>query len=285
MIHLELTGRLAYEDDITIAQATLIIAFLNGGPGIDAAASVLETPASPSVDKTKPRRFHVDNPRDALDVSGARTNAEKIVALGAYVLQDGELDTFTLDSIRPLFHRAREVSPKNLTRDRDVAIRSGWIGEGHAKDEFYLTAKAERVLETGFDSIRPNRSGNAKSRNGGNNNKSRNASRPAAFAEIDTFPTVINGLPAYHHINLKRDKMLWAINCARDEGVSGLQNKEIMWLTDNLGDGIPSNDIAKHFRFLQKKGYANRSIVDNAIRITDAGEAHLRTLTAPSDDR
>jgi hypothetical protein len=286
-IQLKLTGRLSYEDKISIAQATQIIAFIDaarasggqpGAPGLLPVLGQVDPPPAGS----SPRPKTVATPRDALDVSGAKTNPEKVVALAAYVLQDGEFETFTLDTIRPLFHRARETTPRNLTRDLGVAIQAGWISEGEAKDELYLTSKVENVLQAGFDSVRTKRSGvsGPKARN---SNKKRVIGKPDVFAAIDTFPATMDGLPSYHHIKLKRDKMLWAIKLAKSLGVPGLQNKDLVWLTDKLGEGIASNDINGNFRGLHRHGYANRSTIDNVVRITESGETYLKSLASAND--
>jgi hypothetical protein len=276
-VHLQLTGRIAYEDDITIGLATQIIALIHGATHLGMSPS--SAPASPTTSapaEVTSRQRTVANPREALDVCGAKTNAERIVALAAYVLQDGEFETFTLDSIRPLFRRAREVTPKNITRDLDGAIRAGWIGEGDAKNELFLTAKSENVLEIGFDAIRAKRTGATPKARTGAGKKPRTTNKPEVFASIDTFPTTISGLPSYHQVKLKRDKALWAIKLAKDLGVPGLQNKDLVWLSDKLGEGIPSNDVNGHFRGLHRAGHVNRSTIDNVMRITEAGEGYLQ---------
>ncbi|WP_326561616.1 hypothetical protein [Micromonospora sp. NBC_01796] len=290
-VQLKLSGRLSYDDEITIAQAARIVALLNGpaDPEVTAGMPSVSAIATDAVHRVTPpvevpeqvrsnfQRNNIADLREALEASEAKTNAEKIVALAAYLLQADQVETFTLDAIKPLFRRAREAVPGNLARDLVSAIRSGWIGEAEAKGELFLTARAEKVLETGFGAIRPKRGAGTKPRGGVK--KTRSATTPDTFAEIDDIPNSIEGVPNYHEVKLKRDKLLWALKLAKDLGVKSLSNREIVWLTDHVGDGIESGDINGHFRGLRKNGYANRSTTDRSIRITPPGEAYLSSLS------
>ena len=122
-----MTGKLSYEDDITVAQGAQIISFLASGGAIT-------SPASPPADvrgaegsaAPEGRRAGL-SPRDVITSAGAKTNPEKIVAFALYVERQGGKDTFTIDDIKPLFRQARETTPRNLSRDLDAAIRSSWV--------------------------------------------------------------------------------------------------------------------------------------------------------------
>jgi hypothetical protein len=84
-----ITGKVVYEDEITIAQAAQIIGFLNAEAGATLPGSGLLGRAGGSRAGAS-SDAKVASPRAALDASGAKTNPQKIVALAAYVLQDGE---------------------------------------------------------------------------------------------------------------------------------------------------------------------------------------------------
>jgi hypothetical protein len=287
-IHLTLTGRLSFEDDITIGEATQIIAFIDAARGGGTSEDSLHAPLLLNSDvraasEQSVRHRTVSNPREALDVTGAKNNAEKIVALAAYVLQDGELDTFTLDTIRPLFRRAREATPGNLNRDLDTAVTAGWIADGDNKGELYLTARVENVLEIGFEAIRSKRTASTVRPRTNGTKKPRATKTPEAFEGVDIFAVPMQGMPPYGSLKLKRDKLLWGAKLAKEMSMTGLDNKQVVWLTDKLGDGIPANDINGHFRGLQKPGYVNRSTIDNVIRITESGEAYLKSLVVASE--
>ena len=283
-IKLEMSGQLSFSDDITIAQAAAIISFLHSPDSVLGGSSAIGT-RSPSVGPVSPSAVSsagVASPREAIDVTGARTNPEKIVALAAYILQDGELDTFSLDQIRPQFQRAREPMPKNLSRDLDTAIVAGWVDTG-AKGQLYLTSKAAGVLEEGFEAIRAKRaSAGSKARGTGKPSRRLPLQRPGLFDDVDEFPTEIEGVPSYHQIATKRDKVLWASLAAKQAGFELLNHKELSWLTEHFGDTVLVNHIGVNFALLQKAGLMNKT-TDGRMRIKPAGESYLRSLAGNKD--
>jgi hypothetical protein len=281
-IRLTMTGKLSYDGDITIVQAAQIVTYLHTGTGL-APTSSSSPPASVddrSGAAVPDRRQAGLSPRDALVSAGAKTNPEKIVAFALYVERQGDKDTFTLDDIRPLFRQARETAPGNLSRDLDAAIRSNWIAAASQKGEYYVTDVAADVLDSGFDSVRSGRSGGAKPKSTSARRQSRRTSipTPEAFKDID-ITTSIDGYINFHRIKTKTDKYLWAINAAKLWGVEALTNNEIIWLTDKLGVGLPSQDLGGYYRGNFKPGYVNRN-TEGKIRVTPAGTQHLLSLGA-----
>ena len=73
-----------------------------------------------------------------------------------------------------------------------------------------------------------------------------------------------------------KDKLLWALQFAKSNGINGLTNKDIGWLTDHLGIGIPTGHITGAFNGAKGGGYANRSTQDKTIRITEVGTEYLK---------
>jgi hypothetical protein len=280
-IRLTMTGKLSYDGDITIVQAAQIVTYLHTGlapispVGPPASVDDLSGAAEPN------RRQAGLSPREALASAGAKTNPEKIVAFALYVERQGDKDTFTLDDIRPLFRQARETAPSNLSRDLDAAIRSNWIAAASQKGEYYVTDVAADVLDSGFDSVGSGRNGGAKPKP-----KSTSARRPRrtvipmpeAFKGIDITPSV-DGYLNYHKVKTKTDKYLWAINAAKLWGVEALTNNEIIWLTDKLGVGLPSQDLGGYYRGNFKPGYVNRN-AEGKLRVTPSGTQHLLNLGA-----
>ncbi|MGW0841282.1 hypothetical protein ACWD26_14140 [Streptomyces sp. NPDC002787] len=237
----------------------------------------------PARDESHPRQS-VEGPRQALEFSGARTNPEKMTAFASYLLQGEGHETFTQSDVRRLFQRARERIPAHFTRDFDKAVQVGWIHEGEVKGEFYLSQAAQNVIEDGFDGLRVRRGGKpaiaGSASRGGARRKPRAIPVPEAFASLDHIPTTLDGVIPYHRVKLKRDKLLWALKLAKHLGIEALRNTEAAWLTDKLGDGIPTRDMTGHFTGLHRQGFANRSMGDNAMRITETGEEYLGSLSA-----
>jgi hypothetical protein len=282
-IKLSLSGKLNFEENITLSQAAQIVSFVDSSTGKTLATKTpgvalqqLGFPGAKSISATS-------NPREAIEISGAKTNPQRIVALAVYVIQDGDKETFTLDDIKPLFRRARHPLPKNITRDLDTAIKAGWIVESKIKGEFQVSDQAFRLLQSGFSSTKSTRTGNSKSKTSSSKTprkQTANNSIPDVFSSIDEISNTLEGFLDYHQMKTKTDRFLWAINLAKNLGVNGVTNQDIVWLTDNLGEGIKAADIAGNFKANKRRGFANRSTLENKIRITPSGIKYLASLAA-----
>ncbi|WP_326569465.1 hypothetical protein VSH64_48355 [Amycolatopsis rhabdoformis] len=278
-----ISGRVSFEQEITATQAAQIIAFIDsfsGNPPEGMESLLLPPKQSPQPLQiaAPPAAGGLSSPREALELSGAKTNPERIVAFALYIAQQGGRETFTTEDIKPLFRQAREPIPGNISRDLDGAIKAGWITESDTRGEYYVVGKALSVLESGFDGIRTSRGNGSKQRqpNGKTGRKSKDI--PEVFKSIESFSSSIEGYGDYHKLTKKSDKFLWAINAAKLQGVPSLTNQEVVWLTDHLGDGIPANNIAGNVRQHKKAGYVNRTLQDDKIRILPAGEEYLKGL-------
>lgn len=282
-IRIKISGKLSYEDDITINQAAQIIAFIDSSSNTNLAAPTGPVPrlapasiATPSLGAT--------TPREALDQAKAATNPQRILAFAGMIHAEGK-DTFTLDDIKPLFRRAREATPKNLTRDFDAVIRAGWADEADLKGEYYLTKKGLELLEVGFQkepvARKAANSGTSRPPKASGRKPRKAAEVPDVFKDVDTIPMSIEGAPDYSKLGGDRDRFLWATLLAKNLGKDGLTNKDIIWVTDHLGAGVPTNHVSRVFSRCRAAGYVNRSTRTQKMRITDAGEAYLKGLLKP----
>ncbi|MFB7375244.1 hypothetical protein ACFC0D_36035 [Streptomyces sp. NPDC056222] len=297
-VHLALSGRITFEQDISVAQAAQVIGMLQAPLGLDppslsheplalppssAPRAEEEAIESPAPEKTRRTRL-VESPRQALELSGAKTYPEKITTFAAYLLQEEDRETFTQSDIRRLFQRSRDRIPTHFSREFDKAVRAGWIHEGEVKGDHYVSEAAKDILETGFSDVRSKRGGkrgtSVPTARGSGRRKPRSVPVPDAFADLDDIPSTIDGIVPYHRVRLKRDKLLWVLKLAKDLGIEGLQGAEAAWLADKLGDAIPTRDMNGHFTGLRRLGYANRSMSDSAMRITQQGEEYLESLQA-----
>ncbi|OII00515.1 hypothetical protein [Curtobacterium sp. MCBA15_005] len=279
ILKISITGKVSYEDEISVAQAARIITFLNSDEGEAVSSDGLDGPAVGFVepDRQSSNRKKVESPRDAIAISGAKRNPEKIVALGAFVLQDGG-DTFKAEDVKAQFRRARENAPGNFSRDLSQAVSAGWIAEEGA-GEFYLTTKVDGIFDDGFSFA-----GGSKTRAPRKTAKAQKAkSKPEIFAGLDEFASTMDGFPPYSKMKFNKDKLLWVLLYAKKHGVKGLANKDVEWITDHIGDGIPNGQITAAFNSAKGPGYANRSTQDQTIRITSDGEAYLATVGAKND--
>ena len=278
-ITITIKGKVGYEDEITVAQAARIIAFLNADEadaslGPDLGASLDDTSGADTAKKTGTA---VGSAREALDLSGAKTNPEKIVALGPYVLQDGG-ETFKVEDVKAQFRRARETAPSNFSRDLAAAVKEGWIAQGDS-DDYYITNKIKGIFDGDFKFPKAMSGGGSRSR-GATKSTTKPKAKAKVFADIDEFPVRMAGVPAYSRMKSDKDRLLWALHFAKAHKIKGLANKDLARLTDHLGAGVPSGHVAGAFRSGKSAGYMNRSTVDQTIRITEDGEAYLKTVGA-----
>ncbi|KAB1650400.1 hypothetical protein [Pseudoclavibacter endophyticus] len=278
-ITLTLSGKISYEDEITAPQAAQIITFLNAAEGSEptlgpAPGGGAEGGRPSAGARTRQQGGQaVASAREALDLSGAKTNPEKIIALAEYVLQDGG-ETFKVEDVKAQFRRARETPPGNFSRDLSAAVQAGWIAQGDG-EEYYVTNKIQGIFDGDFKFPK---SGNGTRTRA--SSKGTKAKTPEAFAAVDEFPTKLDGFPPYSKMKQNKDRLLWALEIAKVNDVKALTNKEIDWLTDHLGNGVPNKQITAAFNAAKRSNYANRSTQDKKIRITPDGEAYLKTVGA-----
>lgn len=268
-VKIVISGKLSYQDDISLNQAAQIIAFIDSSSNMELIVPATATRLAP-VQLASSMAKSASTPREALDGSGAKTNPEKLVAFAGLVLDEGK-DTFTLEDVKPLFRRAREATPKNITRDLDGAVRSGWVADADEKGEYYLTKKALEALETGFNNHRPVRpvASTSKKSKSATPSKTRRTSTemPDAFKDHDVVPNSIDGYPNYTTLGNHKDRLIWALVVAKSMGIESLSNQEAVWLTDRLGVGISTNNLGAAFTGAKKAGYVNRSLQTHKIRL------------------
>jgi hypothetical protein len=290
VVHLSLSGRMTFDDDISLAQAAQILAYLTGQPlsagtqtgfaldvrsdtslaGDEHSPSRSPEPPSPPAPSPAP------TPRELLQVTGAKTNVEKLVAFACYLTRSEAIESFTVNDLRQVFRRAREPLPGNLNRDVDSAIRAGLVIPTETRGEYLLTTRAEEALSAGF-TPQGRRSSTARpSAHHSGTGRARSTAKPAELAALDELPDAPEGVPPFHELALKRDKVLWVLAAAKGAGVDGLSNRGIEWLTDRYGDAVQSKHIGVHFDALRNAEQVRRSIQDGRIRITLRGEERLR---------
>lgn len=96
----------------------------------------------------------------------------------------------------------------------------------------------------------------------------------------------MDGYPPYSKMKSEKDRLLWIVVYMRDKHWrKSVATKEIAWISDHIGTGIPSGNIAGAFRTAKNSGYATRSTTsgDNSIKVTEAGLEYLAKLGAGAD--
>jgi hypothetical protein len=155
-------------------------------------------------------------------------------------------------------------------------MQAGWIAQGDG-DEYYITNKIQGIFDGDFEFPKAGNGGKTRSPTKSTKTK---AEKPVVFADIDEFPTRLDEFPSYSKMRSNKDKLLWSLQFAKVHDIKGLANKDIGWLTDHLGAGVPIGQITAAFNSAKSGGYANRSTQDNTIRITEDGTTYLMSVGA-----
>lgn len=94
--------------------------------------------------------------REFMNHAGAKRNPEKIVAIGAYLIEELGQETFTRKDVKMQFMNAREPIPGNYTRDFDWAVSNGWLArtQGSAMDHYVTHSGLEAIKNQFSEEIR-----------------------------------------------------------------------------------------------------------------------------------
>lgn len=81
----------------------------------------------------------------------AKRHPDKILAFGAYLMDEMGRETFTRDEVRSMFQRAAEPVPANFHRDFTWAVSNRWLGEQtDTPGAYYVTITGRKALENKF---------------------------------------------------------------------------------------------------------------------------------------
>lgn len=75
----------------------------------------------------------------------AKRNPDKILAFGAYLMDEMGRETFTRDEVRSMFQKAAEPVPGNFHRDFTWAVQNRWLGEQPGTPGAYYVTKTGRT--------------------------------------------------------------------------------------------------------------------------------------------
>src|SRR5215831_5614520 len=134
---------LNYSGETSLLKAGQILAFLGSE---QSASSYAPEPRVGSLTMGSPSA----SPRQLIVESNAKSNPQKIAVIGKYLKDRGQ-NEFSRAEVLDQFRRAGESTPKNIGRDLQDAVRSGYICESDTqKNEYYLTRPGEEALESRF---------------------------------------------------------------------------------------------------------------------------------------
>ena len=114
--------------------------------------------------------------------------------------------------------------------------------------------------------------------------KTAKTAKPDTLNDIEDFYSTMDGYASYSKMKSEKDRIIWIVVYMRDKhGRKGVTNKEIAWISDHIGTGIPSDNIAGAFNSAKGAGMLVRSTLDQSIKVTDEGVAHLASLSTAKE--
>lgn len=215
------------------------------------------------------------SPKEYLMSVDATTNPQKILAFAKYLTDKGQ-ESVGVDELRLQFQNAREPIPAYLVRDLGVAIKKAWIAPTSSGKGYYVTNTGEKVLESKFSGTEKNKT------------KSTRKARNVSFTEVKIDPKVIEskidtdlaGFPSFMDLYTSGDKILWILAKAKTLGLDRLNQKEVEYLTDKLGDHIPRKSISgvliAHIR--NKRLFTPLEDGARYLKILNPGLDYLKTI-------
>jgi hypothetical protein len=90
-------------------------------------------------------------PGEYLSAVEAKRNPDKILAFGAFLMDEMGRETFTRDEVRAMFQSAAEPVPANFHRDFTWAVSNRWLGQQvGAPGAYYVTSTGRTALGNKF---------------------------------------------------------------------------------------------------------------------------------------
>lgn len=236
---------LNYETDSSVIQAAKIIGFLNTQePLVDDYIVTPQAAIRQNNFLNEDEVRQVASPREAIIESGAKTNAQKIVVLGKYIIERDNTDEFGSNELKALFLKAGEPAPRNLARDVRDAVRAGYItGSLDKSDAYIVTNTGHRAISDSFmihggQSVRRKKRGT-----GGSNGTARLQSEPEWLKDVSVSDQ-LDGFPSYRKMKTRSQKILWILQWAIINSRESLSSGDIISIASKLGNSIPGKQVA-----------------------------------------
>jgi len=258
-VKVKLTGDgLNYETEATVIQAAKIIGFLNTQETLPGNYTNAQQTESSQAGFLGEKVRQMSSPREAIMETGAKTNAQKIVVLGSYILERDSTDEFSSGELKSLFLKAGEPAPRNLSRDVRDAVRAGYIAESFDKSDSYIvTNTGRKAASDGFKAHGDPLSRRRKT-HGGNGLKAKPAVIPEWLRDL-SISDQLDNFPSYRKMKTRSDKILWILQWAKDNKKERLNGGDIVCIADKISDNIPRSQIAATLSPYLSKSYVSKT--------------------------
>lgn len=267
---------LNYETEASLIQAAKIIGFLNTEEPLSGDYTAVPQGISASssfLDEKTDRR--TSSPREAIIESGAKTNTQKIVVLGRYIIERDATDEFGSNELKALFLKAGEPAPRNLARDMREAVRAGYITSSLDKSDAYIvTNTGYAAIDDGFIT-RNNQLVRRKKKTSNTSNITKAQPEPEWLKNISVSDQ-LEDFPSYRMMKTRSQKVLWILQWATTNKLDKLSGGDIIAIASKLGNNIPSKQIAAAFSPYLSKSYVSKS--SDGYKILYEGTEFLKNV-------
>jgi len=269
---IQITGSgLSFQGKTDVFKAGQVIAFLHAPSGRSGPISPSSASLTTSPVLTSRGMISGKSPREFIVESGAKTNPQKILALAKYWMDlgGGTKETFSLSDIRPLFSKAGEPLPGNLSRDAQAAVRLSYIHD-QGDEEYIITNTGLQALDESFQNESADRPKPARKQ------RSSEAKKSDIRENVKTMEITVtmSDFPSYWDLKTKNLRILWILEYAAQKGVDGLHRPEICFLASKVRDAIVQNNLSGLTETSVRKGYLVQQ--GDIMRITQPGVNFLK---------
>lgn len=263
---------LNYESEANLVQAAKIIGFLNTN---EVLSDATVRPAVNAGFIDSPQVAQLSSPREAILSADAKTNTQKILVLGAYIVQRDNTDEFAATELKTLFIKAGESAPRNLSRDIREAVKAGYITESlNSSDSFIVTNTGYKTLEDGF--FTEGSKGQTRTRKKISGKRNIKTPESPEWLTGVTVEDQMDGFLSYRQVKTRSNKVLWIAQWAAQHDHERINGSDISAIANQLADNIPRNQIAAAFSSHLTKGYASKT--SDGYRILYDGTEYLKKL-------
>lgn len=240
---------LSLEREISLHEAGQIITYLGTKqqlvPNTQENRALLEQSVS-EIEGAAP-----SSPKDAISTSGAKTNSEKITAVGKYLQDRDNTQNFAAEEAKSILQKMGE-QPGNFLRDLKTAEKSQYIYcENKSEGVFSVTDKGKANINAKFSEKVI--LGKQKKKSFAN----KSANPVTVNPEIEKLPitTNLDGFPNYHSLDTKWKKIIWLLVFADKNGIEALSPAEVEYLSAKIKGQIARSGFTAHNTPNIKAGY------------------------------
>lgn len=280
-VTIKMTGSgLDFNGTITLFQAAQIMAAI-AKPGDvktnDNQPELLtgDVVAQPQV--LKPVQSAYESPRQAIELLGATTNPQKIVAIALYLGANSENSKLiSNEEVLAEFVKAGEAKPAKIARDVKDAVAAGYLYP-ESKTTFRVLTAADSIPEVGFK--KPTRK-----RTVIKGNKGEPAVKLVVRPEVTDLPitATLDGYKDFFDLDKRSDQILWILKYVQPTMSEGLNRLEIIQICSKLGGDINSQSFTSSNTPNIKNGYL--AVTKEMMALTAKAEKHMtEKLTVGSE--